>query len=213
VALAEGRRCCGRPAASRGLLDELRRLGEHNLALLAPSDDPIVFLEPSCWSVFRDEYRQLGLPFAEEVAARCVLLEDLLLDLLAGHGEALPLTGPVGEVAVHGHCHAKALAPENRVAKLLGRLPGASVHWLDTGCCGMAGAFGMLADNRELSRAVAAQLVSAVEDLPEGTALVASGTSCRHQIAHLTRAQPMHLAELLARFLKNDENSNGGISV
>ncbi len=213
VALAEGRHCCGRPAASRGLLDEVRRLGEHNLALLAGCDEPIVFLEPSCWSIFRDEYRQLGLRFAEEVATRCVLLEDLLLDLLDDDPDVLPLAGAVGEVAVHGHCHAKALAPEHRVAELLGRLPGASVRWLDTGCCGMAGAFGMLADNRELSRAVAAPLVAAVEELPEGAAVVAAGTSCRHQIAHLTRAQPVHLAEILVRLLKNSENPGGGITV
>jgi len=213
VALAEGRRCCGRPAASRGLLDEVRRLGEHNLALLATSEEPIVFLEPSCWSVFRDEYRQLGLPFAEEVAARCVLLEDLLLDLVKDDPKALPLARPVGEVAVHGHCHAKALAPENRVARLLERLPGASVRWLDSGCCGMAGAFGMLADNRELSRAVAAPLVTAIEELPTRTALVASGTSCRHQIEHLTKGRPVHLAELLAGFLRTGENLGGDISV
>jgi FAD/FMN-containing dehydrogenase/Fe-S oxidoreductase len=213
VALAEGRRCCGRPAASRGLLDEVRRLGEHNLALLATSEEPIVFLEPSCWSVFRDEYRQLGLPFAEEVAARCVLLEDLLLDLLEANNTALSFTGPVGEVAVHGHCHAKALAPENRVARLLELLPGASVRWLDTGCCGMAGAFGMLADNRELSRAVAAPLVTAIEELPERSALLASGTSCRHQIAHLTNGRPLHLAEFLAGFLATGENLGGDLSV
>ena len=213
VVLAEGRVCCGRPAASRGLLDEVRRLGEHNLGLLASSAEPIVFLEPSCWSVFVDEYRQLAIPFAEEVAARCVLFEDLLLELLEDDPGALPVEGPVGEVAVHGHCHAKALTQASRVIGLLELLPGASAHWLDTGCCGMAGAFGMLAEHAELSRRVAAPLVEAIEDLPRDTALVASGTSCRHQIAHLTGAQPLHLAELLARFLKPGANRKERIPV
>jgi len=55
VGLVDGRRCCGRPAASRGLLGELRRLGEHNLSLRAGGSEPIVFLERSCDGVFIDE--------------------------------------------------------------------------------------------------------------------------------------------------------------
>jgi len=216
VALADGRVCCGRPAASRGLLDQVRRQGTHNLRLLAGGAEPIVFLEPSCWSIFVDEYRQLEIPGAQDVAARCVLFEDLmleLLELLEADAGALPIVGPVGEVAVHGHCHAKALADARGVIRLLEALPGASPRWLDTGCCGMAGAFGMLAAHRELSRDVAAPLVSAIESLPRDTLLVASGTSCRHQITHLTGAQPMHLAELLARFLKRGANRKTGTPV
>ena len=49
-------------------------------------------------------------------------------------------------------------------------------------------------------------LGSLLEKLFErGTALVASGTSCRHQIADLTDAQPLHLAEFLARYLRPSE--------
>jgi Fe-S oxidoreductase len=65
----------------------------------------------------------------------------------------------------------------------------------------MAGAFGMLTDHRELSHRVADPLVRAVEALPRGTALVATGTSCRHQISDLTDCRPLHLAELLAECL------------
>ena len=48
IELAAGRQCCGRPAFSQGNLDEARRLGEHNLALLNQDLDnaPIIFLEP-----------------------------------------------------------------------------------------------------------------------------------------------------------------------
>jgi len=201
VALVADRVCCGRPAASRGMLDDLRRAAEHNLALLRGTNEPIVFLEPSCWSVFVDEYRQFGIEGADEVADRCVLFEDFV----AGRVEEGPLiaamTGGVGEVAVHGHCHAKALSDPKTVFSMLERLPGASPRLLDTGCCGMAGAFGMLKDHRELSHQVAEPLVAAIEALPRDTAVVASGTSCRHQIADLTDVRPLHLAEFLARYL------------
>ena len=203
VVLVSGRVCCGRPAASRGLLDKVRRLGAHNLRLLAATREPIIFLEPSCWSMFVDEYRQLGISGAHEVANRCVLFEDFVLEILSDDPEALQFEGRAGEVAVHGHCHAKALADARRVVELINRIPGVSARWLETGCCGMAGAFGMLKAHRELSHRVAVPLVEAVDALPPDTTLVASGTSCRHQIADLTDAHPMHLAELLASCLRD----------
>jgi len=201
VAIAEDRVCCGRPAASRGLLDKVRRAAERNLRVLAGTSEPIVFLEPSCWSMFKDEYLDLEITGAREVAERCVLFEDLLAEILEDDPLALPIARPVGEVAVHGHCHAKALSDARRVVDLINRLPGGSGRWLETGCCGMAGAFGMLTEHRELSHQVADPLVRAVEALPRGTALVATGTSCRHQISDLTDCRPLHLAELLAECL------------
>ncbi|MCU0302706.1 MAG: FAD-binding protein [Thermoanaerobaculales bacterium] len=203
VGLVEGRRCCGRPAASRGLLGEVRRLGEHNLRLLSRTSGPIVFLEPSCHSVFVDEYRQLGLAGAAETAARCALIEDLVSEAVDRDGpatvfdrQAAPAT-----VGVHGHCHAKALTGGAGAAGLLRRIPGLEVRELDAGCCGMAGAFGMLAANRELSRAVARPLVEAVAGLPAGAVVAAAGTSCRHQIHRLTGVEALHPIELAARRL------------
>jgi Fe-S oxidoreductase len=65
----------------------------------------------------------------------------------------------------------------------------------------MAGAFGMMTDHRELSRSVAEPLMQAIDLQPESFAVVASGTSCRHQIAHLSDRKPLHAAELLASLL------------
>jgi Fe-S oxidoreductase len=199
VSLLDDRKCCGRPAASRGMLDEVRRVGEHNLGLLVHRREPVVFLEPSCYSVFVDEYRQLGLAGADEVAGRSVLIEDLLLDRLAGPDPvAMPWNGSSRVVAVHGHCHTKALADPSTASALLKLVPGVTVHTLDTGCCGMAGAFGMLADNRELARAVAEGLLRAIRDLPSGAEIVAAGTSCRHQIGHLAGVEALHPIEVMA---------------
>jgi Fe-S oxidoreductase len=76
-------------------------------------------------------------------------------------------------------------------------LPGAEVELLDTACCGMAGAFGMLKAKQGLSRAVAQPLLDAVSRQPEGTEVVASGTSCRHQLEHLEGRRVRHLVEVL----------------
>jgi Fe-S oxidoreductase len=131
-----------------------------------------------------------------------VLFEDFVADLIEREPDALEFSGELGPVAVHGHCHAKALADARRVLGLLARLPGAAPRWLDSGCCGMAGAFGMMAAHRELSGRVAEPLLEAIASLPAGTAVVAAGTSCRHQIADRSAARPLHPAELLARCLQ-----------
>jgi Fe-S oxidoreductase len=87
------------------------------------------------------------------------------------------------------------------MARLAARLPGRTAALLDTGCCGMAGAFGALERKYDLSLKVAAPLVQQVKAQPPNAVVVASGTSCRHQLEHLTDVQPKHMAELLAEAL------------
>jgi len=66
----------------------------------------------------------------------------------------------------------------------------------------MAGAFGMLAAKYDLSLKVAGPLVEKVSYQPAEAVFVASGTSCRHQIADLTPVHAKHMAELLADALE-----------
>jgi Fe-S oxidoreductase len=62
----------------------------------------------------------------------------------------------------------------------------------------MAGAFGALAEKYDLSVQVAQRLLDNIDNQPPGTEVIASGTSCRHQIADLSNTRPKHMAELLA---------------
>ena len=72
----------------------------------------------------------------------------------------------------------------------------------------MAGAFGALDSKYELSVKVAAPLVQQINAQPENTVFVASGTSCRHQIEHLTPFRARHMAELLADALAQSERTS-----
>ncbi|HEX7654726.1 MAG TPA: heterodisulfide reductase-related iron-sulfur binding cluster, partial [Verrucomicrobiae bacterium] len=198
VTLPDQRKCCGRPAFSVGHLDEVRRLGLHNLAMLANDDAPIIFLEPSCYSMFKEDYAEMKLPEAAAVAARCFLFEDFIEDLLSQEPGALKFDHDAGRIAIHAHCHAKALTNPRRLVSLAGRLPNRTVSLLETGCCGMAGAFGMKADKYELSIQIAAPLLEQIKHQPFGTTFVLSGTSCRHQVQHLASVRTLHMAEILA---------------
>ena len=70
--------------------------------------------------------------------------------------------------------------------RLAERLPGREAALLDTGCCGMVGALGMLEAKYDLSLKVDAPLVSPVTNQPNDAAIAASGTSCRPQIDDVT---------------------------
>ncbi|HTL55106.1 MAG TPA: FAD-linked oxidase C-terminal domain-containing protein [Candidatus Limnocylindrales bacterium] len=200
VDLPIGSKCCGRPAFSQGHLARAARLGKHNLGLLNLAGDrpPIIFLEPSCYSMFVEDYRELKLPGAEHVARRCVLFEQFIEDLLSHEPGALQFKAKSAKLVIHAHCHVKALMNPAVLRHLAHRLPQREARLLDTGCCGMAGAFGALAEKFDLSLKVAEPLARELREAPAGATVVASGTSCRHQIEQIAEVRPRHMAEVLA---------------
>jgi Fe-S oxidoreductase len=200
VELLQKRECCGRPAFSQGHLDKAKAQGQHNLDLLSQDvdDAPIVFLEPSCYSMFVEDYRELNLRGFDKVLRRCYLFEHFIESLLGSVPHALSFSTKAAKVIIHPHCHVKSMMNTAFMRRLAGRLPGRNVTLLDTGCCGMAGAFGSLESKYELSLKVAEPLAQIVRCQPYGTVVVASGTSCRHQIDHLAPIRARHMAELLA---------------
>ena len=204
IVLPQNTACCGRPAFSVGRLDVARRFGSKNVARLLTQDkvSPVVFLEPSCYSMFAQDYGELDVKNARDLVPRCILFEDFVYNLLDREPDALEFAEAEAQVAIHAHCHAKALAGAAKSADLAGKIPGSRASMMDTGCCGMAGSFGALRDKYDLSVEVARPLIAQVEALAAGTTVVASGTSCRQQIAHLSKAKPVHMAELLAQALR-----------
>ncbi|HZL77910.1 MAG TPA: FAD-linked oxidase C-terminal domain-containing protein [Candidatus Limnocylindrales bacterium] len=202
VTLPTKRKCCGRPAFSVGHLAEAEKLGRHNLALLANDDAPVIFLEPSCYSMFAEDYRELKLPGAEQVAARCFLFEDFIGQLLEREPKALRFEPQNETLVIHAHCHARALMNPGFMQRLAARLPGRKATLLDTGCCGMAGSFGLLETKYELSLKIAEPLMEQLKHQPYGTTAIVSGTSCRYQVQHLAPIRTRHMAEVIADALK-----------
>jgi hypothetical protein len=151
--------------------------------------------------MFVEDYRELKIESAEKVAARCFLFEKFVDDLLAREPDAIRFNEKTANVLIHPHCHAKSIASPGFMGKLAERLAGRKATVLDMACCGMAGAFGALAEKYDLSVQVAQRLLEQIDQQPPDTEIIASGTSCRHQISDLTNRQPKHMAELLAEAL------------
>src|SRR3981189_690018 len=100
---------------------------------------PIVVLEPSCASFFRDELRNL-FPMdqrAIRLRSQTFLLSEFLERRAPGY-EA-PQLGQ--KVLLHGHCHHKSIMKLGDEESLLRKM-GADLQSIDSGCCGMAGPFG-----------------------------------------------------------------------
>lgn len=75
---------------------------------------------------------------------------------------------------------------------------GVDLQLPDTGCCGMAGAFGFEHAKFEISRAIGERtLLPAVRQAAPETLIVSDGFSCREQIGQLTGRKALHFAEVL----------------
>ena len=151
--------------------------------------------------MFAEDYRELKIPGAESIAQHSFLFEKFVNDVLEHEPERARFQGRDESVAIHAHCHAKSILDPTFMARLVEKLPGRKAKLLDTGCCGMAGAFGMMEAKRELSLQVAAPMLQKIRAEGPDVTVIASGTSCRHQLSELSEVRPMHMAELLAAAL------------
>jgi FAD/FMN-containing dehydrogenase/Fe-S oxidoreductase len=199
--------CCGRPLYDFGMLDRAKTYLERVLRALAPCIDagiPVIVLEPSCASVFRDELRNL-FP-ADTRAARLgeqTFLLSEFLDRLAPDYSPPKLTG---KVLLHGHCHQKALMKMTHAEAVLRKM-GVEVHSPDSGCCGMAGPFGFEKVKYTISQAIGERvLLPAVRNASPETLIVSDGFSCREQILQATGRSALHLAELLQLAIQRERS-------
>jgi Fe-S oxidoreductase len=206
----ESHGCCGRPLISTGLLDEARALASANTAALLPAatrGERILFLEPSCLSAVREDAPALlrgeEQQSARQVADACMLFEDYLQKEWAADRLTLDLDAGPATVVLHGHCHQKAMGLVAPAKALLSHIPSCTVVDLDSGCCGMAGSFGYTTDHFEVSRQIGERrLLPAARQLKPGEVLVASGTSCRQQVAHFAGVEALHPAVLIHSLIK-----------
>jgi len=190
--------CCGRPLYDFGMLDRAKQYLERIMSVLSAqimAGIPIVVLEPSCASVFRDELRNL-FPMdqrAIRLRSQTFLLSEFLERRAPGY--QAPQLGQ--KVLLHGHCHHKSIMKLGDEESLLRKM-GADLQSIDSGCCGMAGPFGFEKEKYAVSQAVGERvLLPAVRNTPEDALIVSDGFSCREQILQATGRKALHLAEVM----------------
>lgn len=201
VLLAPEDACCGLTWISTGQLDGAKKKLGQLLERLGPpavNGIPIVGVEPSCTAVLRDDLPDLlpDDPRAHAVANQTFTLAELLTDERYGPGDDWQPPSLEGiDVVAQPHCHHYSVMGWRADAALLTKA-GATVTEL-TGCCGLAGNFGMEAGHYDVSVAVGeTSLLPALREAPDAVYL-ADGFSCRTQAEQLAERNGVHLAELL----------------
>lgn len=192
--------CCGRPYYDVGMIDQAKANLEQILTQLQPVLEdglPVIVLEPSCLSVFRDE-----MPGLFPTDRRAQKLEKSIMTLsefIKDRGLELPSIDE--DVRIHGHCHQKSCGGMEGEQGVLEKLGGKG-QVIAAGCCGVAGAYAYHSKTAPVAKVIGEQEFKPhLDKIPADASVVADGFSCRGQIRNVSGREAMHLAEYLAKIL------------
>jgi FAD/FMN-containing dehydrogenase/Fe-S oxidoreductase len=196
----------GRPAFSKGFLDQARETARENVRALAPLVEEgwdVVVVEPSDAVMLQSDYLDLlsdgeATQLANATYGVCEYVDAFRLDEEIAFDERRA----GASLTYHGHCHQKATAKDHHAVGVL-RRAGYAVDPLDSGCCGMAGSFGYETEHASMSDAIASILYDQVDE-SDGETVVAPGASCRTQLEGRSRdaEEPPTPIELVAAALE-----------
>jgi Fe-S oxidoreductase len=168
---------------------------------------PIVVLEPSCATVFREELTNF---FPDDEDAKRLRDQTFLLsDFLEQRAPDFQVPAFRKKALVHGHCHHKNIMKMEAEESILKKMK-VDYQMPETGCCGMAGAFGFEKEHYDVAMKCAERvLLPAVREQAKDTLIITDGFSCREQIAQTTDRQALHLAEAIQMALHQSGPLNG----
>ncbi len=201
VYVPPGQRGSGVASLAYGDVEAARETAQHNLRILAElarEGYPIICSEPTAAVMLRQDYLHLVEdPDARLVAAQVVELTTFLWDLHQQgrlRTDFRPLDLPLGH---HVPCHLKALGKPPAGPALLALIPGLRVHTIDVHCSGMAGTFGLKAENYAVSLAAGRPML---EELRRPRVLFGSTecSTCRLQMEEGSGKRTLHPAQYLA---------------
>jgi len=207
VIIPEQSACCGLTWISTGQLDGAKKRLQSLLDLFYPfiqDGIDIVGLEPSCIAVIRSDLLDLlpKDPRTIKVAEATHTIAEVISRV--GENQKLSWTPPDLSdltLVVQPHCHQHAVMGYTDDEQIL-QSTGITFTQL-SGCCGLAGNFGMEKGHYELSTAVAENaLLPALRKKNSKTIFLADGFSCRTQADQLADVDGITLSELLLQGLK-----------
>ncbi len=195
--------CCQRPRISNGFLREAKTDGGRTIRALdeyIQKGMNIVVLEPSCYTALVDDLPDLlgDRDLQNRMKAHVKMIDVFLRDEKQSGKCNVQLEPLHKNILVHGHCHQKSSCGTGAMMESYRDTPGLTAAEIDAGCCGMAGAFGYEKEHYDLSLKVGEdRLFPAIRSCTAGTAVVACGFSCRHQIQSVTGVEALHWTQTL----------------
>jgi len=195
-------RCCGMPMLDGGDMKKALKNAEVNITGLAEAvrdGCKIVSPGPTCSYVLKKEYPEMiGTEEAKIVAENTYDFSEFLLNLRNEGRMNADFVNPAGKIAYHMPCHSKAQGVGYKTLELLRLLPGARVHFVDKGCSGMDGTWGMKKQFFELSLKVGGALIRGIKEA-NAEFVVTDCPLAGLQVEQGTGLKPLHPAEVLQK--------------
>ena len=196
----------GKPEHVKGFLARFAKTATDTAAFLnevASLSIPMVGVDASLVLCYRDEYTktlgsQRGDFFVNTV-------HEWLLGVPDTTWEQAATTPSTKALALLSHCSEKTALPasEKQWQTIFSKV-GQPVDLVAVGCCGMAGTYGHEADQKEKSLAIyGLSWEAAVKAYPQD-AIMATGYSCRSQVARIEKFKPRHPLQLLLAAVDNN---------
>lgn len=195
-------RCCGIALITMGAERSVRADAERNLRTLLPLVDrgfTVVASAPSCGLAIIEDYpRILGTEEAQRLADHTIDVHQYLWKLYE-RGELRTDFKPVPiSVVYHNACHSVAQGISEEPIRLLKLVPGVDVRPIEDSCCGIAGTYGMRAENYDRAMDIGEQLFKEIDRTKAEAILTGCGT-CNIQIANGVKRDVVHTMTILRR--------------
>ncbi len=194
--------CCGIALITMGAERSVRADAERNLRVLLPLVDrgyTVVASAPSCGLALIEDYpRILGTDDARRLADHTIDVHQYLWRLYQ-KGEMRTDFKPVPiSVVYHNACHSVAQGITEEPIRLLKLVPGVEVRPIEDSCCGIAGTYGMKAENYDRAMEIGDKLFQEIDRTKAEAILTGCGT-CNIQIANGVKREVVHTMTILRR--------------
>jgi Fe-S oxidoreductase len=190
----------GMPALVAGDLDHARELALANLRVLSDAvrdGYTVVCSEPTAALMLRVEYLKLTDDLDAELVAENTMDVGQYLAGLEARGQlpapVLPLHAKVG---YHQPCHLRSLGVGTPGLDLIRTIPELDAEFIDRGCSGMAGTFGLARKNFRTSLRAGRGLLSRLHDDDIELGVTECG-ACRMQMEQGITKRTIHPIKLL----------------
>ncbi len=202
VVVPNGQGISGMSLIADGAIKPARKLASRNVEVLAEyvrHGYEIVTTEPSAALALRHEYLNLlDESEAKLVAENTTDACSLLLQLHQSGDLELDFAPTSVHVGYHLPCHQRVFTKDPPAVKLLKLIPGLTVEWIEKGCSGMAGTWGLKSKNYMRSLKIGFGLINAVRD----STIIAGTTecsTCKIQMEQGTVKPTVHPIKILAK--------------
>jgi len=193
--------CCGIPHLSKGLTDGAKEKLEANRKSWGALLDEVDYVVATCTSCGLSLYKEWGFlsddEFTRKVKSKLIHISTLVnmnMDKLEFSDKKLHL-------AYHKSCHMRSLPDNHSSVNMLSCLKGAVVEDLASNCCGMAGSWGMKADNYDLSTKIGTPMTDKLK-MSDADIGVTDCPTCTIQMEHMSMKEVKHPIEVMAECLK-----------